>query len=216
MSYAKGYYSIIQYCPDQSRLEAVNIGVALLCPELRFVGAKFRSRKTKVSQLFGKQDWEFVELQQTAIVERLVREHEAFKTLEDFQAYISRRANALMMTSPRPVKVQDPSQDLESLLFRLVASPVARTSRAAPISKELESVLQDASVVSRLQRNVTVNPPSLPRPLKVPFAYRNGRLNLIQPVGFEGQTAEKVFGRPASRPLRVSSSATSRTRISGS
>jgi len=45
MSLTKGYYSIIQYCPDPSRLEAVNIGVALFCPELRFLRARFGRRR---------------------------------------------------------------------------------------------------------------------------------------------------------------------------
>src|SRR5258708_1932745 len=101
MSSTKGYYSIIQYCPDPSRLEAVNIGVALFCPELRFLRAQFGRRRTRVSQLFGKQDWEFVRLQQSAIEARLAGERQAFEKLEDFEAYISRRANALTMTSPR-------------------------------------------------------------------------------------------------------------------
>src|SRR5216684_2648897 len=120
MSPTKGHYSIIQYCPDPSRLEAVNIGVALFCPELRFLRAQFGRRKTRVRQLFGKQDWEFVALQQSAIEARLAREQEAFERLEDFEAYVSRRANALTLTSPRPIKVENPEAELKSLLRRLV------------------------------------------------------------------------------------------------
>ena len=55
----RGYYSIVQYCPDPSRLEAVNIGVALFCPEIKFLKASFGRRKTGVKHLFGAQDWEF-------------------------------------------------------------------------------------------------------------------------------------------------------------
>jgi len=53
----RGYYSIVQYCPDPSRLEAVNIGLALFCPECSFLKVRFGRRKTRVDQLFGKQDW---------------------------------------------------------------------------------------------------------------------------------------------------------------
>lgn len=35
----KGYYSIIQYCPDLSRFEAANVGVLLFCPERAFLKA---------------------------------------------------------------------------------------------------------------------------------------------------------------------------------
>lgn len=48
MNSTKGYYSIVQYCPDPSRLEAVNIGLALFCPEISFLKVLFGRRKTKV------------------------------------------------------------------------------------------------------------------------------------------------------------------------
>ena len=34
----KGYYSAIQYCPDRSRMEAANVGVMLLCPQIPGTG----------------------------------------------------------------------------------------------------------------------------------------------------------------------------------
>jgi hypothetical protein len=67
----QGYYSIVQYCPDPSRLEAVNIGVVLFCPEQSLPKVRFGRPKTRVDQLFGKQDWEFVESQKAAIEARL-------------------------------------------------------------------------------------------------------------------------------------------------
>ena len=46
-----------------------------------------------------------------------------------------------------------------------------------------------------MQGSVTVHPPSLPKPFRAPFAYQNGRLNLIEPLQFEGQTPTAVFNR---------------------
>jgi hypothetical protein len=44
-----GYYSIIQFCPELSQLEALNVGVVLFCPEKKFRNGKndFRPRKNK-------------------------------------------------------------------------------------------------------------------------------------------------------------------------
>src|SRR5438552_10755181 len=114
VSSTRGYYSVIQYCPDPSRLEAVNIGVALFCPELRFLRARFGRRKTRVNQLFGRQDWAFLALQQAAIEARFACEREGFAKLGDFEAYVSRRANALILTGPRPVKVENPEFELDN------------------------------------------------------------------------------------------------------
>ena len=134
MNPTRGYYSIIQYCPDPSRLEAVNIGVALFCPELRFLKALFGRRRTRVSQIFGKQDWEFFALQQSALEARFDKEQEAFERLEDFELYASQRANAIRLTSPRPVKVENPQQELKNLLHRPVGSRSEHTPRPARVT----------------------------------------------------------------------------------
>ncbi len=122
MGWTKGYYSIIQYCPDPSRLEAVNLGVALFCPEIRWLKARFDRRRTQIQQLYCAQDWEFVALQQAAIEARFLKEGGSFERLEDFEAYVCRRANALTLTAPRPVKVEDPEAELDHLLERLVGA----------------------------------------------------------------------------------------------
>jgi hypothetical protein len=201
MNSTKGYYSIVQYCPDPSRLEAVNIGVALFCPEISFLRVLFGRRKTRVDQLFGRQDWEFVENQKAAIEARLSREPEAFQHLKDFEAYISRRANALKLTAPRPVKVENPDIELRNLLTRLVAERGEVAARAATMAHELSDIFRRAQVDDLLRRNISVHPPALPKPVKVPFAFRNGRLNLIEAVQFEGHTPSAAFNRASSHAV---------------
>ncbi len=93
------------------------------------------------------------------------------------------------------MKVENPERELKNLLRRLVGPQGESALRAARISKELGELLRSAGVASSLRRNVTVHPPSLPKPIKVPFAYQNGRLNLIEPIQFEGQAAGAVFNK---------------------
>jgi hypothetical protein len=75
--------------------------------------------------------------------------------------------------------VENPKQELQLLLMRLVG-PLERSRRAVAkaISTELEERFRGAGVEQRLQTDVTVHPPTLPKPFTAPFAYRNGRLNL--------------------------------------
>ena len=47
MTTEKGYYSLIQFCPDVSRLEAVNLGVILFCPGSAFLQALCRTSKVR-------------------------------------------------------------------------------------------------------------------------------------------------------------------------
>ena len=50
---SKGYYSLIQYCPDRSRLEGANIGVVLFCPERRFLQARLSNGNDRLRRFFG-------------------------------------------------------------------------------------------------------------------------------------------------------------------
>ena len=160
----RGYYSIIQFCPDPSRLEAVNIGVALFCPDLGFLRARFGRRKTAVRRMFGKQDWEFMAAQRVSLEARFGRGEEEFKGLEDFESFVAKRASAFRLTTPRPVKVEDrPEKELHSLFVRLVGrqGEVAQQT-TKQIAKELKVRFRDAGVEGRLQENVTIHPPALP------------------------------------------------------
>jgi hypothetical protein len=68
-------------------------------------------------------------------------------------------------------------------------------SRATKVSNELSDIFRHAHVEGLLQRDVSIHPPALPKPVKAPFAYRNGRLNLIEAIQFEGRTPSSVFNR---------------------
>ena len=54
MTPQQGYYSLIQYCPDVSRLEAANLGVVLFCPAIRFLDSRLAPKVDRAKQFFGK------------------------------------------------------------------------------------------------------------------------------------------------------------------
>ena len=60
MGTSKGYYSLVQYCPDLSRMEAANIGVLLFSPDRQFLQAKMTSDNSRIRQFFGSEsnDWQ--------------------------------------------------------------------------------------------------------------------------------------------------------------
>jgi hypothetical protein len=55
MTPTKGYYSIVQYCPDLSRGETTNIGIVLLVPERGYLSARNAGAVAKVHR----HPWEF-------------------------------------------------------------------------------------------------------------------------------------------------------------
>src|SRR5688500_1973198 len=102
-----GYYSIIQYCPDRSRMEAANVGVLLFCPEVKFLDVMTAPGNDRIRRFFGTKnvDLGVVELAKRAMQARVRSSRAAFEALEDLVTFIESRANQLRLTPPRPVKV---------------------------------------------------------------------------------------------------------------
>jgi hypothetical protein len=71
----KGYYSVIQYCPDLARFEAANIGVLLFCPQSGFLKALTSGNNRRIIKFFGSagHDWKRINTVKRALQDRLPR-----------------------------------------------------------------------------------------------------------------------------------------------
>jgi hypothetical protein len=110
------------------------------------------------------------------------------QTVDDFSRFVDSRANQLLLTEPRPVKVFDAEGELEALFRNLVGGRRrnARMNRhIEEINAKVESLLNERGVGGIVERNVQVEIPLLERALKFPFVYQNGRTNLVQTVLFD-------------------------------
>jgi Protein of unknown function (DUF3037) len=127
---SKGYYSIIQYCPDLGRLEAANIGVLLFCPEKHFLKAITTPNNSRIIRFFGSEgrDWIRINEFKKGLEDRIAIEALSINTLDDLQRFIDSRANLLQITPPRPMRVNEPNKDLEDLFTELVGEPAHRPS----------------------------------------------------------------------------------------
>jgi hypothetical protein len=197
MESSKGYYSLIQYCPDLARLEAANIGVILFCPERGFIRAKIAQGNDRIRRFFGSQDddWAQINAVKNAIVNRLEVTGKEFKNLDDMISFIATRANEVQVTAPRPMKVSVPERDLDELFDELVGGRSKQPLKysAPPVEKALERTFREKGVDELIHRDVTVAVPAFHKSLTVPFGFQNGRFNLIQPVRFQQTTESRVI-----------------------
>ena len=118
----RGYYSLIQFCPDLSRLEAVNVGVVLFCPDADFIAARMSADNQRAEKLVDREELDEPALNSAkqAIEDRIEVDRASFQAYEDLQAFVNTRGNNLILTTPRPVKVFDPPRDLDNLFTELV------------------------------------------------------------------------------------------------
>jgi hypothetical protein len=200
MQYHKGYYSLIQYCPDPSRLEAANVGVLLFCPELHFVQVRFSQDNRRIDKFFGHQDWELIRALKHAVSDRLTIDAARFRTLADLQDYAERRANEIRLGPARPIKVQHPEGELDGLFQRLVGEHDQR-ERGPRATTLFRDAVAKAGVERMLRRDVTVAVPAIGREITVPYGYKNGRFNLIEPERFDTADSDTVFDKASRRAV---------------
>lgn len=190
----KGYYSVIQYCPDLSRFEAANIGVLLFCPESGFLKAITSGNNERIIKFFGREghDWKRVQTFKKGLEDRLKKEHSSIQSLDDLQHFIAMRANLIQLSDPRPMKVFDPEKDLAELFKKLVGTKAKREAK-----RDLKKVLADkfstAGLEKKLISKVKVDVPVLNKEVEMPFGFQNGRFNLINPVRFGTSDPDNAF-----------------------
>lgn len=181
---SKGYYAAIQLCPDPSRLETVNVGALLYCPERHFLKAEFAADFRRARKLFGRLDEAFLQMQKQTIVDRLLRV-EDFAKLEDLQHFMDTRAGALQFSPVRPMQVGQPEEELSRLFERLVEQETPARPRSRSRARTLfAKALEKEGLIEQVRQSIAVELPRIGKVLKANYGYKNGRFNVIEPVDF--------------------------------
>jgi hypothetical protein len=126
---AKGFYSLVQYCPNRFRAEAVNVGLVLLCVEPHAVRVRMTDRFDRVRKLFAieKSELKDVKFSMESLRSRIESSVEQFVSADYLLSFAAARANDIRMTEPRLTKLTDIDQDFD----RLYTDLVTRQSRTA-------------------------------------------------------------------------------------
>lgn len=193
---SKGYFCLVQYCPDLARREAVNIGVLLFSPEHGFLEARLSSGNQRVRRFFGEHTdhLKHISAMKDALIERIRVEGKEFCGIEDLSAFVTTRANRILLTPPKAIRVNDPVQDLNALYGSLVAEPDKNHAVIVdlPVRTRLDHLLLSPDLANKVRTSIRVQVPTLKREVEIPFGYQNGRFNLIQPTTFRQKSVEKV------------------------
>ncbi len=192
MNPAKGYYSVIQYCPDLGRFEAANVGVLLFCPEKQFIRAMTSNNNRRIIRFFGSEghDWARINTFKKGLEDRLQKELSVIKSVEDLQQFIALRANVLQITPPNSMKVFNPEEDIRNLFEEIIGEP-ARPERRKSLRHYVADKLSGPGLDKKVLHDVKVTVPVLQKEVEIPFGYQNGRFNLINPVRFSAQNPEQ-------------------------
>ena len=116
----------------------------------------------------------------------------SFRTPDDFQRFAQTRANVLKLTAPRPIKVVEPAEEIVRLFEELVGGLPARQG-SPPTLPALDDLFHRLEQSGRARLNLDVTVPIVGRHLYVPYAYRNGAVNLVKPQLFS-ESEDRAIG----------------------
>jgi hypothetical protein len=196
MNPTNGYYSLVQYCPDPSRVEAANVGAILFCPTLPYLDVRMSHGNDRVRRFFGSEghNWKQINSAKEGFVRRLKIEMEWMKSVEDLQRFIDLRANELRVTAPRSIKVFDPSRQLNDIFDELVGGRMIKlpSEHAEPVRRLLSQRFSRADLSPYIRQRVAVDVPVFKVKREVPYGFQNGVFNLIDTLQFEQRTEDGV------------------------
>jgi len=183
MTPTKGFFSVIQFCPDLDRGECANVGVVLSVPRLGYLDVRFGDDNESPKQRFGKEAFDDARLSlaKKALEGRIRAEGTAWATPEDLVQFGKKEGNHMLLTTPRTILVENCDAELEELYMRL--AHVGARTRRRPRRPDLRRIFEEKLLGVPIQRDVTVEIPEL-GPMDVPYAYQNGALNLVRPEAF--------------------------------
>ncbi|MEX0791832.1 MAG: DUF3037 domain-containing protein [Pirellulaceae bacterium] len=182
MNPRKGYFSIVQYCPDLARRESVNIGIVLFVPEADFLESRMVEDNQRVRHFFGihGDDLQRLKLFKKSFASRIQSERSRISSLDALEKFIHTRGNQIQLTDPKFVKVRDCSQTLNQLFDKLVGSG-DRGPRRKAFKATLVARFEHAGIADRIRRDVPVEVPILNREIKSPSDSRTDRFIFCSP-----------------------------------
>lgn len=181
----KGWYSLIQYCPDTSRAEVANVGLVLLCPGAHYLDAKMASGNDSVRRIFrtSGDDLDDINEAKAAFKRRIEAERSRSLTLECFKQFQASRGNDLILTEPRATRVDTPDETLQELFDDLVGGramgDAIHRERGFSARSGVRSLFERDEFEGLIEERVQVPVPNLPRPFRADYKFENGKPNLV-------------------------------------
>jgi len=187
---ARAFYSVVQYCPNRFRAEAVNVGLVLLCVDPHAVRVKITGNYDRVRKLFSiaKPELTNLKLSTHGLTSRIEKSIDELRTSEDLAGFAASRANDLRLTEPRLAKLDDIDGDFERLFAQLVeqhsTAQLAEESPAEVLPPKLGEVFYRLQQSRKIWQPGTITVPVYKRKMEIPYAYKNGVVNLVKPHVF--------------------------------
>lgn len=187
-----GYFSAVVFVPDEFRAEGINLGVVVLCPDLRRVVYKFSSNFQRVRRILAggqKVDAKRLMVMIAGLREQLDENHGKILSSDDLRKFANLFRNRLQLSDPRPCLVGDIGKDLDTLFARLVKTSCQpktplKGRTVQQVRAEFRHQLEKRGLFARLEHDIKIPAKYKPGEYEFAHGYLNGRYHIIQEEGF--------------------------------
>jgi Protein of unknown function (DUF3037) len=185
---ATAYYSLIQFYPDLGRQEAFNIGLVVFCPNPHFFQVRLIDGFGAHSRGTSGFDPALFEAAKHDFRRRLIEAGRSFRQITDLASFRASGTNPIRLTASREMVLRDTASDVDAIFASLVAAdpvkPHLAATRGPSMVTRLKNAFESRGLADLLDDDVDVLVPAFGVRRTIPFAYQNGRYNLIEPVDF--------------------------------
>jgi hypothetical protein len=186
---SKALLSLVQFSPDFGRQEAFNVGIAVFCLDSKSIEIRMAEGFGPHSPAHHDIDIDLFEATKKAFANRLRLESRRFGGADDMAAFRASGTNPLRLTPPRQIVLRNAPKDIQETFDTLVGVVEPRkravaVARGPRVATRLRRAFASRSLDMLLEKDVETFVPAFGTRLKVPYAYQNGRYNLIEPVDF--------------------------------
>ena len=193
-------YSIVQFCPNPERFEALNVGVLILDDNTSQPMYRFLKDFSRLRKVFGGINKSFLNDGLEDFVQRVVTEYRGSKLFATFDQFAASRTNIFRLSPLQPILNDNLDEELDNLFSDLVDGGV-RKIKAERIKSRVNKSLAQLGLLQFLDRKP--NPVKLDRyggvTIKAEYGYQNGAYNLVDVARFDD--AENGLAEAGKRAL---------------
>ena len=196
-----GYYSVIQYCPDRTLMEAASIGVLLFCPDLKFVGVRTTQNSRRIEKVFGKSvgSENFLQSYKDGLGDHFTKKFPNGVSFETMQGHLRSFVNDICFTDIRTTLVASPEQDLDSLFVRIFGTeqelPINEPIQYRPRRQLLQALrAKQRNILEKIAIPKTVQIPEYAHSINPTMVFLNECVNFVVPKVINEGNATKQAG----------------------
>lgn len=178
-------YSIIQFFPDTSRNEGINLGVLLFEQDSNRIYTRIKTDLSRLAKSSDEASLSFLKIAAEEFELRIKKEFLKNPAIETLQRFQSMRANNFRLTSVMPTFALNASVEVDRLFESLVGED-QKSERKQKVSAQLKSGLKSLNALSIFDNNPEpVNIPRYNIKLRPDLGQRRDVYNLIEAARFD-------------------------------